>query len=212
MNFKGTTAACVRHFVSSKATVGAAVAAFREKYPNSFDTTVSRWFKKDTLPTGTNLIQLQCFLESAGYTLSDVPTMIHPSVRTLRRAVADGRTTLSAINSAVGYTQDHQALVVLHGKVRPLEEKMQIFDRLAANLPEMKLQADVLPVVKSATVVKQSLVAQISALAPLVELVLSDAFTADDRDEIRKMSGGDGIFNLKNSLARLCGERARNNL
>ncbi len=41
------------------------------------------------------------------------------------------------------------------------------------------------------------------------DFMLSDAFTADDRDKVRQLTGGDGIFLLSNRLNRLCGERAR---
>jgi hypothetical protein len=41
------------------------------------------------------------------------------------------------------------------------------------------------------------------------DFLLSDAFTSDDRDKVRQLTGGDGIFLLSNRLNRLCGERAR---
>jgi hypothetical protein len=49
----------------------------------------------------------------------------------------------------------------------------------------------------------------VQAMSPLVEYVLSDKFTSEERELLRKKSGKESIFNLKVSLGQLCGERAR---
>lgn len=49
----------------------------------------------------------------------------------------------------------------------------------------------------------------VRAMLPLVELVLSDKFTKEDRKELRELSGRDGVFRLSNALNKLCSEKAR---
>lgn len=58
-------------------------------------------------------------------------------------------------------------------------------------------------------VVTRSLAAQIKAMLPLVQIVSSDAFSPEERAQLRELTGGDGVFRLANQLYRLCGERAR---
>lgn len=53
---------------------------------------------------------------------------------------------------------------------------------------------------------------QLKATLPFAELVASDQFSAGEREELRKMAGKYTIFNLKNVLVKLCGERARDNV
>lgn len=50
---------------------------------------------------------------------------------------------------------------------------------------------------------------QIIQILPLATRVASDEFSAADRDVLRKLVGSGKIFELKNELVRLCGERAR---
>lgn len=49
----------------------------------------------------------------------------------------------------------------------------------------------------------------IRALYPLAVMLESDAFSEDDRAQVRELSGGHGVFRLANSLYRICGERSR---
>jgi hypothetical protein len=50
------------------------------------------------------------------------------------------------------------------------------------------------------------------ALKPVVGVLVSDSCTPQDRQDIRKAMGEHGVFDLKNDLIGLCGERARNSL
>lgn len=52
----------------------------------------------------------------------------------------------------------------------------------------------------------------ILAALPLAELIVSDDFSPEDRAELRRLCGKYGVFNLKNALTGLCGERARTEL
>lgn len=47
------------------------------------------------------------------------------------------------------------------------------------------------------------------ATLPLAKLVASEAFFPEDRELLRELSGRSTVFELKNALVRLCGERAR---
>ena len=48
---------------------------------------------------------------------------------------------------------------------------------------------------------------QLDAARPLIELVVSDVYTSDERVELRAFTD---VFSLSNALNRLCGETARN--
>lgn len=60
---------------------------------------------------------------------------------------------------------------------------------------------------------RQALIAStahlIQGLLPLAELLTSDQFTDADRQALRQQAGSNRVFDLKNALAGLCGERAR---
>lgn len=49
---------------------------------------------------------------------------------------------------------------------------------------------------------------RIRELLPIVTRLLSDEFTAEERHKVRTLSADD-VFYLKNELARLCSEKAR---
>lgn len=57
--------------------------------------------------------------------------------------------------------------------------------------------------------VKDMAVGLVKALGPIAKLLASDTFSALDREEVRTMVGRYAIFDLKNDLIKLCGERAR---
>jgi hypothetical protein len=46
-------------------------------------------------------------------------------------------------------------------------------------------------------------------MLPLAKKLASDEFTAEDRARLRELAGTSTIFELKNELVKLCGERAR---
>jgi hypothetical protein len=49
----------------------------------------------------------------------------------------------------------------------------------------------------------------VRAMGPLAELLASDDYTDEEREQLREEAGRWGVFRLKNNLVRLCGERAR---
>lgn len=55
----------------------------------------------------------------------------------------------------------------------------------------------------------KSFAQSVLALTPLAKLLESDEFTAEERAQLRELSGGRGVFEFANSLYRLCGERSR---
>jgi hypothetical protein len=52
----------------------------------------------------------------------------------------------------------------------------------------------------------------VSAMLPLAEEILSDGFTAADRELVRALADGDGVSRLSFALTRLSGESVRNAL
>ena len=55
----------------------------------------------------------------------------------------------------------------------------------------------------------EDLAALVRMALPLAECAVSDVYTDDDRERLRNMTQGDGIFRLSNALNGLCGSRAR---
>ncbi len=55
----------------------------------------------------------------------------------------------------------------------------------------------------------QSAAHLVQGLKPLLELIVSDAFTAEERAVLRELAGRDDIFKLSNVFDQLCSERAR---
>lgn len=49
----------------------------------------------------------------------------------------------------------------------------------------------------------------VKGLVPFARYLLSEACSPADRDKLRQLAGGDGVFHLSNALNRLCGEQAR---
>jgi hypothetical protein len=49
----------------------------------------------------------------------------------------------------------------------------------------------------------------VTAMLPLARLVSSDDFSPEDRAKVRELSGHEGVFELANTLFRICGERSR---
>lgn len=54
-----------------------------------------------------------------------------------------------------------------------------------------------------------SLARLIASALPLAEYLASGECTQEDRIELRRLVGGDGVFRLSNALNKLCGEKAR---
>ena len=49
----------------------------------------------------------------------------------------------------------------------------------------------------------------INAVRPLADLLLKDNFSGEEREELRRLTGGDGVFKVGNLLGRLSSETAR---
>jgi len=87
-----------------------------------------------------------------------------------------------------------------------VEEKPAIPQVVAVVHPQ---RPEMQRVTQSNDVILKSVAGQIMAMLPLVQLVSSDAFTAEERAQLRELTGGDGVFKFANLLFRLCGERSR---
>lgn len=57
--------------------------------------------------------------------------------------------------------------------------------------------------------ITESLAHSIVALLPLAERLLSENYSPEDRERLRALAGGTGVFKLATALHRLCGERVR---
>jgi hypothetical protein len=213
---RGTVEECLKAFKKTGSTE-ALTAAYVARYPDSRAETVERWLRQQVLPIGRRLIQLQCFLAERDFRVT-FKVELHPAVVELRRMLAEGLLTVEEVTEGIGYNAPSQTYQVLLGNQYPSPTYQNKLVAYAASFsgvlepaqPAAPVADEQVPIPVEA--IKKALVAGISGLAPLVAIALSDAFTAEDRDDIREAAGNDGVFNLKNALARLCGERARSSL
>lgn len=196
--------------------------------------TVWQWIHGVRLPSGVNLIKLITILESMGYSLSEY-IVSSQTMRAARECLAFGLIDEEEIKAHIftEYESREHIYALMFGKSKPMPGSEAI---VATNIEFMLSDLQVLkerwrtafsvfkltaireqPVTaKQNALTKQNaidfLVGVIAAGIPIAKWILSDDFTADDRKQLRKKAGDGGVFEFKNALARLCGERAREEL
>ena len=206
------------------------------------DTTGHEWFVNHSMPIGMNLVKLQLLLTLVGKYVPVEPEMMSKDARNLADQTAFGVVSVDEIARQTDSTHDtvmrwfsgktapigskieiirsicetHRAdeinkrgewlgvlseLGIVHDGAQPIV--------LAADQPGSVIQlAD--PHHRKQTI--DMLVHMIRAMEPLAAEVASDAFSDDDRAELRRATTvvrHSALFNLSNSLGRLCSERAR---
>lgn len=236
MSIQGTVSECFAHFAAQEfdRDPKKAVADF---FGIVLQPTVSRWFTRFS-GTGENLLKARYFLELYGYKpteLADVPACVQDLGRLYAYSIASFE-DITEVFAFSGESPREQAFRVLLGKLGTSKERMQRIceyveplsgliaerrDQWVADLPKRVQHATadapaptaILPLRKKGPDVREAIVisaaTQVKALLPLCELLLSDEFSADERNHFRDLSGGDGVFKLANILHRLCGEKAR---
>ncbi len=226
------TAVGCKQFVNSKKNVTEAIDEFMLRFPAEKRPTVRMWFVELRMPNGERLIRLQEFLSEKGYVLSSV-VVLPENVRFMRKLIAERRLSADDLQQRLGYAGSSWVFQVLFGKTEMTEPFREKFNsavrdfrrKFAQTAPSTVAKAPVadpvvVPVANDAhntnnaniEMLTQLIAAHALALAPLAELALSDALTAEDRAQIRAAAHGDGIFKLNNLLTRLCSERARQKL
>ena len=207
------------------------------------EATVRRWLSGGK-PHGENLIRIRYLLEAFGYESREL-NHLSEAARNLGRAVAFRVVSIDEVVQALDFqSEEPQQSVfrVLLGKVDTTSLRTSVMEDLVDSKREeverqivafkMTMSAcsssPILnrssvpgrppkvgsPVVKSDAV--EMLAHLVCAMLPLAEDIVSDRFSPKDRERLRELAGGDGVFNLSTNLNRLrvamnrlCGERAR---
>lgn len=187
--------------------------------------TAERWLRGDQFPNGLNEIRLRFALEHMGYRLVELDVLSRP-IYTFGKHIAYGLCTLEeaeellSVNRQAVYriisgrgntTNEKLEYVVLYN-----EEHQQQLANYELTLPTVgPIIQKVAPAVSSEALptnkefIADVFVSLVKAMSPLAKLLASDDVTPEDREAIRERAGRYAIFNLKNDLVRLCGERAR---
>jgi len=200
--------------------------------------TAERWLIAGNLPIGEPLIRLLFFLELVGYevfelkrlerTIYRLGEMISYNVLSVQEVVG----MLSYEKSSSAYRPILKGLSTTHQRSDKINtawksHKDEINSRREVWLSRLGKTSQTKHTSSATTpssVRKQTGERHISlgrdpeletlgylvlAALPLAEKIVSDEFTAEDRRNLRKMTGGDNIFRLSNALNALCGETAR---
>lgn len=230
----GTTAECLAHFAAHGNRK-----LLRSFIPAVDIRTIERWLSGAAKPVGENLIRVRIFLDAIGYRVSELEKL-DPPVLDACKIVAFDIASVDDIVGELGYPSAigarSQTFRVLIGHARVLNNRLtrlKSFTESASDLVQEQEKSfskrfsvpkkePALPAQKPRApspmgenrndAVIAALAAMTRAMLPLAELALSDEFSAEERQKIRDLSGGDGVFRLSNKLNRLCGERARNEL
>ena len=206
--------------------------------------TAYNWFAKGSLPGGEKLLRLRYFLELLGYQPIEregMPELIREFSNQISLRAISVQDAAQYIGTSTDIIVD--VLMCRYGTSSQREEQIRELVQLHREEATQKLQewqatlkmlgldqppAEATPqpalvIPKKPTVaclnddqVIKTLAYLILAAKPLAEYVLSDHFSAEERDALREKTVTNGrsnaVFELSNLLNRLCSERARKQL
>ena len=199
--------------------------------------TTSKWLSNGQMPVGINLKKAQVFLSMLGFHVGELEKN-DPHIRSLTEYVAFGLITEEDITKGFGLSRNSVYRILRDGGVVSTDRLQQIQEITKGKEEELQnrkqqWQERLTPyvVVENHTQSVESngdetviqiedvthredllkvLAVQLKAMLPIASFILSDEFSADDRNRLRELSGRFTIFNLSNVLHGLCGEQARN--
>ncbi|MBI4127614.1 MAG: hypothetical protein HY459_00935 [Parcubacteria group bacterium] len=238
IGFEGTTEECLAHYVgqfpmgevSSQALQPIAEFFGAPRYRRL----IQGWLTGRAKPQGENLIKIRFFLQSRGYRVVELEWLT-PTVRQLGVLVAHNVENINSLVREIGYGSRDSLVEVLRGKQGFSLRRLRMIDEILARhqshfpsgLPETVQRKEVslvsqeplpsrprrlrkvtngLPGHRGFLTILAHL---IQASVPLLEQILSEEFSAEERRELRKLTGGDTIFRFSNLLEKLCSEQAR---
>lgn len=215
----GNTKDCLKHFMKSQK-LDAFIAHCGKRFGISH-ATARGWYNRPDgpRPTGIRMIQVQIILVERGYQL--VELVKAPDVLLQARVFfAQGDLSMSELKSAlrlsevtIGRLLQLTGTLTEDSKVRLERLLRQKFNGAAKQIVKKPQSTALVRSTDSQSRDAKSTLAMaamhIKALLPLVEYLASDAATPDDRRELRRLSGGDGIPRLKNGLAMVSSETTR---
>lgn len=232
VNFKGTTRECLIH--QGKQPTKLLFLKNAIKFTGASRSSVDRWLSESwgNLPHGINLIRVQYLLEIVGYEVEELKNLndnIYKLGKLLALRIADVDQVAQEVFGFSDLTYLYRTLRGNRGisgvdsvaiSDLLLEKKDEIDKAVSHWRKELGItsgdpqKSEVSAVGKEGVLDKdqviKSLAHMIQSMQPLAEAIASDDFTPEDRETLRDLAGRFGVFNLKNALVKLCGERARN--
>lgn len=214
---KGPTSACFADLFqnASKSLLGALVGFVGITEIRS----CHRWIQ-GSMPGGENLLRLRIFLELSGYQVDEFENL-DPEVKLCARIIAHRLASVKEVAHATDTTVDtllkiilgqrktsnkRKSLIANYCNLRqiPLEEAEKYDkNRISHRLPFSGIDH---------TDRIQQLAELIQNAIPLAKEILSDQYTASERNQLRDLTSNEGVFTLSNLLSRLCSETARKDL
>lgn len=206
------------------------------------DTSGYNWFSRKIMPSGVNLIKLRFLLELMGYSVRERISMSETqrelanqlafgllSLERVAEELGVSENTVLRWGSGRANPEDEDSLqkvLNLHKeeaqkKLASWREQLQEVRNISiGSVDSILSQVEIVSKPtsngshrKHTTI--ETLAHLILAAKPLAEEMLTDDFTSEDRDLLRQktlIARSSGVFDLSNSLNRLCGERARKEL
>ncbi len=219
--FRGTLQECLHHYGKTLPTGQKGIHESLAEFCDVSADTAYRWVRGKHPPLGENIFRCAVFLQSFGYDVNELREL-SPAVCKAATMLARREVTAEALQEALGVSRK-SVLQILHGRRRMSKKVQRRLERFVAQAggkdkrPTHVRQEPktVEREVASANgtgghdAIIDALANQTRALLPLVKLVLTDAFTPEERHRLRHLVGNDGVFHLKNELSRLCSEKAR---
>jgi len=187
--------------------------------------TIERWLKGDQFPSGLNEIRLRFALEHAGYKLIEL-NLLPRNIYIFAKHIAYGLCPIKEAEQLLNVNR--QAILrIISGRGNTTDEKLEyitLYNELheqqlidyELTIPALKAPVPSFnnvnkndgPVADKKFIIDM-FINLVTAIAPLAKLLASDEINPEDREEVRERAGRYTIFNFKNDLVRLCGERAR---
>lgn len=214
----------------------AEVARFVKVDPNK---TVKRWADRKQAAVGESLIRLRYFLELKGYRIPELESLEQPIYnigKIFAFDVANLDDIIQMFEFEAGHSGRSQTLDILHGKRGTSRERLQKARKfgeafgglLQEKIGQMKDSGSarafqrpsepdaaprslIRPADESHVAIMDAFTASMRAILPLAEYVLSNSFTAEERDRIRS-SAGKNASRLSLLLTQLSNEAARSAL
>lgn len=222
---RGTTQECLTHLGRQVPSSDVERGAFYKPiadFTRRSHSTVGRWFKGESAIEGESLLRLRYYLTKLGYQVSELE-MLHPTIRELGRVIAEGKIEFEKAVDLIGIDRDQLYRTVLRG-VMPLDDRLERIAELVKELgggtsagrSERVVTREVASrkgdqanagLSREDTIL--SLACLIKAATPLAQAIVSDAFSAEDRQRLRDLAGKDGVYRLSTIMNRLCSEAAR---
>lgn len=218
--FRGTLLECLRHYGELLPMGQKGIHESLAEFCGVGADTAYRWVRGKHPPLGENIFRCAAFLQSRGYHVNELQKL-SPAVCKAVMMVARREVTADALQEALGVNRK-TVLQILHGRRGMSKKVRRRLERFVAGGTKQETSPasayqEPKTVDREASAngtgghdaIIDALANQTRALLPLVKLVLTDAFTAEERHRLRHLVGGDGVFHLKNELSRLCSEKAR---